>query len=252
MLRFAAVSGLAFPLLSGGAKETIVNKTFSCIVLVLASNLFVACGSSDNVEKTAPTCVSPTDPSCRIAVDPPSVVRWVAPATDGSAGGVSTAVVERMPDKTCMSGKVDPGPNGTGWGAILIFQLAQDNGGSTETAPFDLNARGVTQVRFNLSNPPPTGLLPQLVELTSADCKTAPDCLASFGGAQTLTTPGSVNVALGDLATADASQAKRVSDPTITVALQFYVSPLTSMPFDYDFCIQDLQFLDAAGNEVPR
>jgi hypothetical protein len=213
----------------------------------------MACGSSSSsVQKTAPTCNSPTDPSCRLAVDPPSVVRWVAPTTDAVAGGVSTAVVERTSDETCMSGKVDPGPSGSGWGAILIFQLGQDDGGATQRAPFDLNARGVAQVRFNLSNPPPTGILPQLVELTSADCTTAPACLDSFGGPPAFTTAGSHTVALGDLVTADAQQSNKVSDPTLSVALQFYVSPQPGKAFDYNFCIQDLQFLDAAGNEVSR
>ncbi len=151
-----------------------------------------------------------------------------------------------------MSGKVDPGPSGAGWGAILILQLAQDNGGSIQLAPFDVTARGVTQVRFNLSNPPPTGVLPQLVELTSADCTNAQDCLAQFSGPPAATTAGPVTLALSDFATPDAQHPNLVSDPTITVALQFWVSPLPGMAFDYDFCIQGLQFLDAAGNEVSR
>jgi hypothetical protein len=249
---FAATFGLADFLLRRRAKETIMNKTFSCIGLVLTGSLLVACASSNSSQKTAPTCMKPQDPGCRLAVDPPSVVRWVAPATDAVAGGVSTAVVERTSDKTCMSGKIDPGPSGAGWGAILIFQLAQDDGGSTQTAPFDLKARGVAQVRFTLSNPPPTGILPQLVELTSADCKTAPSCLASFTGPPVLKTAGPVTLALGDLVNAPAGQASQVSDPTLTVALQFYVLPQSGTAFDYDFCIDGMQFLDAAGNEVLR
>lgn len=225
-----------------------MNKTSSCTGLVLAGSLLVACGSSNSVQTTAPACTSPTDPTCRVAVDPPSVVRWVAPATDG----VSTGVVEQTPDKTCMSGKVDPGASGAGWGAILILQLAQDDGGSTEVAPFDVTARGVTQVRFTLSNPPPTGILPQLVELTSADCTTASDCLDQFSGPPAVTTAGSTTLTLADFVTPDAQHASLVSDPTIAVALQFWVGPLPGMAFDYDFCLQDLQFLDAAGNEVSR
>ena len=233
-----------------------MKKTSSCIGLVFASSLFVACGSNSgssvsdsgsSVESTAATCTSPNDLSCRIAVDAPSVVRWVAPATDG----VSTGVIERTSDKTCMSGKIDPGPNDTGWGAILVFELAPDDQ-SKILAPFDIPARGVTQVRFNLSNPPPTGIQPQLVELTSADCTTAPDCLDQFGGSPTLTSAGSVTVALGDLVVADAQQANTVSDPALSVALQFYVSSSPGMSFDYDFCIQNLQFLDAGGNEISR
>jgi hypothetical protein len=250
--RFAAIFGLAVFLLKRKAKETIMNKTFSCIGLVLAGSLLVACGSSNGGQKTAPTCISPADPSCRIGVDPPSVVRWVAPITDAVASGVSTAVVEQTPGKTCMSGKIDPGPSGAGWGAILLFELAQRGDGTTVVTPFDVKARGITQVRFNLSNPPPTGVLPQLVELTSADCTTAPDCQAQFGGPPALTSAGSITVALGDLVTPDAQHANQVSDPTISTGLQFVVSPLPSKAFDYDFCIQGLQFLDAAGNEVSR
>lgn len=229
-----------------------MNKTSSCIGLVLVASLLVACGtSSSSVQTTAPTCNSPTNLSCRIAVDPPSVVRWVAPATDGVAGGASTAVVERTSDKTCMAGTVDPGASGAGWGAIMVFELAPQDG-STVVAPFDLQARGVTQVRFSLSNPPPTGVLLQLNELSSVDCKTAPGCLVQFSGPPALTTAGSFTVALGDFVSADAQHANKASDPTMVTGLQFYVSPVPGKAFDYNFCIQDLQFLDAAGNEVLR
>lgn len=229
-----------------------MNKTSLCIGLILTGNLLVACGSSNSAEKTAPTCTSPADPSCRLAVEALSVVQWVAPATDAVSGGVSTAVVERTSDSTCLSGKVDPGPSGAGWGAVLIFELAQVDNNSTVLAPFDLKAKGVTQVRFNLSNPPPTGVLPQLVELSSADCTTAPGCLSEFTGPPALTTAGSVTLALGDFVTAEAQDTNTVSNPTISTAFQLLVSPSPGTAVDYDFCIQGLQFLDAAGNEVSR
>ena len=253
--RFAAILGLAVFLLKPGALETILtsmNKISSCIGWVLAGSLLVACGSKNSAQRTAPTCISPADPSCRIGVDPPSVVLWVAPITDAVGGGISTATVERTPDKTCMSGKVDPGPDGAGFGAILLFELAEEDDTSTVVKPFDVKARGITQVRFNLSNPPPTGVLPQLVELTSADCKPAADCVVEFSGPTAFTTAGSITVALGDLITADVQHANMVSDPTISKGLQFLVSPMPGMAFDYSFCIQGLQFLDAAGNEVSR
>jgi hypothetical protein len=132
----------------------------------------------------------------------------------------------------------------------LVFDVPSTSSGANSFA-FCISHL-VTQVRFNVSNPPPTGILPQLVELTSADCTTAPDCQAEFGGPPALTTAGSTTVALGDLVTADAQHANKVSDPTISTGLQFVVSPLPGKAFDYNFCIQDLQFLDAAGNEVSR
>jgi hypothetical protein len=229
-----------------------MNKTSSNIGLVMVGSLLVACGSNNSDQKTAPTCISAADPSCRITVDSPSVVRWVAPITDAVAGGVSTAVVEHTADQTCMSGKVDPGPSSAGWGAILLFELAQRGDGTTVIAPFDVKAKGITQVRFNLSNPPPTGVQLQLVELTSADCTSAPDCQAEFSGPPALTAAGSMTVALADLIMADAQHPSQVSDPTITTGLQFVVSPQSSGAFDYNFCIQGLQFLDAAGNEILR
>jgi hypothetical protein len=82
-----------------------------------------ACGSSDPGQSTDPACTGPTGPGCSIAVNDRSFVRWTGPATDGLDGGSSTAVVEHTPGKFCMSGTVDAGPNGSGWGAMLTLAL---------------------------------------------------------------------------------------------------------------------------------
>jgi hypothetical protein len=227
-----------------------MTKGISVIALAVVLGLTGSCGSSNPGQSTDPTCVDPAEARCRIAVTGNSFVQWTGPVTDGVAGGVSTAVVEHTPGRFCMSGTVDSGPDGSGWGAILLVGLAtaDDSTGALVT-PLDASALGIAQVRFTVEDPPLTGILPQMAELESASCKTVPDCLATFDSTAVIN-PGPVTVALGDFAKPDANHPNAILDPKLIDSLQFYVGPLPGVALPYDFCIRDLAFLDDSGQEI--
>ena len=142
-----------------------------------------ACGSGDPVQSTDPACIDPTAPNCSISVNDRSFVRWTGAATDRLEGGLSTAVVAHTPERFCMSGTVDEGPNGTGWGAMLVLALNEGPPMMGRTiSPFDAASRGITHIRFTVDNIPSTGLLPEITQLESASCTRAPDCFSRSVG----------------------------------------------------------------------
>jgi hypothetical protein len=229
--------------------ETMLKNT-SRISFALALGLISACGSQDGEQVTGAACVSPTDASCRIAVDENSFVRWASLATDGVAGGISTGVVRYAPGRFCMSGRVDSGPTGSGWGAILIVGLNhKDESGAL--IPLDVSAHGISQIRFGVDDPPIAGLLPQLAQLQSADCTIAgPDCITTFSVPTYVIAPGTVTEPLTAFSQGDGTHSNPALDQTLITGLQFYVPTLPGMAYDYDFCVRNLAFLDAAGQEV--
>jgi hypothetical protein len=225
------------------------KESFS-VGLAVTLGLLGACDSGDHVQRTDPGCVDPVESNCRITVDEHSFVRWTGPVTDGVAGGVSTAVVEHAPGRFCMSGKVDPGPNGSGWGALLVVGFDHTNDAGMLTALLDASALGIAKVRFTVEDPPLTGVLPQITQIETADCTQIPDCIESFTATTSIIDPGPVTLALSDFPYADADHPGTTLDPKLVTSLQFYVGPLPGMSLDYAFCIRDLAFLDAAGREI--
>jgi hypothetical protein len=149
-----------------------------------------------------------------------------------------------------MSGTVDSGPSGTGWGAILIVGLADVDGTGLVVAPLDAAALGIAQIRFNVDRPPLSGVLPQLAQLHAADCRQLPDCVMSFSEATDVFDSGPITARLEDFSRSDGTYPNAALDPALLTMMQFYVGPLPGLPLDYDFCIRDLAFLDAGGREI--
>jgi hypothetical protein len=220
------------------------------LVVLGSLGLVGACGSSSVPVTTPAGCVNPTGAGCKIPVADESFVRWVGPVSDANAGGTSSAVVTYTPGKLCMSGTVDSGASDTGWGAILIADLVDIDATGTLTAPFDAPALGITQVRFKVEGPPRQGVLPQVVQITSADCTQIPDCLTSFSRGAAVTDPGTVTAQLTDFTQPDGTHSNTSLDQTLMTSLQFYVPTLPGMAVPYDFCLQDLAFLGADGREI--
>jgi hypothetical protein len=59
-----------------------------------------------------------------------------------------------------------------------------------------------------------------------------------------------VTAALADYLIPDAAHPITTLDPTLLSGLHFSVGPAPGMALDYRFCIRDLAFLDASGNEI--
>ena len=228
-----------------------MTKSNLGMVLLGTLGLVGACGSSSDPVTTPKECVDPAGPGCKISVEDGSFVRWAGLTTDANVGGTSSAVVTYAPGKFCMSGTVDSGPKDAGWGAILIASLAI-NATDTLVAPFDAPALGVTQVRFTLEGHPLQGVIPQVVQITSASCTQIPDCLTSFSLAAAVTDPGTVTAKLTDFTQPDGTHSNTSLDQTLITSLQFYVPTSPGKAVPYDFCLQDLTFLGADGKELRR
>jgi hypothetical protein len=217
----------------------------------LALGLTSACGSEEGEQVTAANCITPVDPTCRIPVEGPSFARWTGAVTDGVDGGASTAIVRHAPGKFCMSGTVDSGPTNSGWGAVLLVGLTlRDQAAMGAVVPFDAAARGIAQVRFAVDDPPIGGLLPQIAQLQSADCNKIPDCVATFSVPTYVTMPETITEPFPAFRQADGTHSNSALDQTLITGLQFYVPSLPGLAYDYDFCVRDLAFIDAAGQEV--
>jgi hypothetical protein len=150
-----------------------------------------------------------------------------------------------------MSGTVDAGPTGTGWGSFLVLGLTDGTPATGRTiSPFNAVSRGITQIRFTVDSPPSTGVLPQMTELESAACTLAPDCFSTFSRSAAVLEPGPVTAALADFQIPDAEHPGTTLDPTRLTGLHFYVVPARGTALQYGFCIRDLAFLDAGGKEI--
>jgi hypothetical protein len=211
-----------------------------------------ACGADGPAEEVTPICSGlPTD-SCVLTVDDGSFVRAALVVTDG----VSTGRIRHSPGRFCMSGKQDPGATNMNWGSLLILPLSDV--GTGIVAPFTAAAHGVSQVQFEIDPAPIAGLTVALSSIQRADCLVLPDCftMAPFvlmddGVMPTVVEdPGTVTASLTSFAQPDWGDPALAFDTDLIVGLQFGPVQLPGVVTDYDFCVQGVKFLDAAGHEV--
>ncbi len=225
-------------------------KVGTIVAFMVVLGLIGACGSTSNDQVTAAGCMRPADPGCRIVVHDNSLVRWTGPGTDDSNGGASTAIVRHEPGRFCMSGTVDPGANGLGWGAILALGLDEVDEANRVIPSFDASALGVAQIGFSLETPPPSGVLVQMTQIQSAQCTQIPDCVTTFDRSGPVTTPGSFRVPLSDFNLPDPGHPNATLDRGLITGVHFLVPTSPGMSVAYAFCISSLAFLDASGQEV--
>jgi hypothetical protein len=228
-----------------------LSKKSASIGVALSLAVNAGCVSNASHEETTPSCVGqPTNPDCILDVHERSFVRAALPVTDG----VSTATVSHTPGRFCMSGSLDPGPNNTNWGALLVLPLTED----TPTAPFSAAARGIAQVEFTLDPPPAAGLTVTFAAFERADCLDVPDCLtaapfvlADGSGAEIIVDEsGTIAAALTSFVQPSWGDPALTFDPDLIEALQFGPQLLPGVVLPYDFCVRNVRFLDAAGREV--
>ncbi|MFL5304491.1 MAG: hypothetical protein ACJ8F1_04730 [Polyangia bacterium] len=211
-----------------------------------------ACGGGGPQEQTTPVCSGLPSGTCVLTVED-GFVDAALVVTDG----VSNGKVRYTPGRFCMSGKEDPGATNMNWGSLLILSLAPDAPVGI-AAPFTAAARGITQVQFTVDPAPISGLRVELSSVQRADCLTLPDCFTT--APFVLTNDGSTPTVVEDAATVTASLTSFVQpnwgtpglafDKDLIVGLQFGPQQLPGVVADYDFCIRDLKFLNAAGQQV--
>jgi hypothetical protein len=214
-----------------------------------------ACGSSGPQEQSTPLCTGPASESCWLTVSEPGFVHAAVPATDGVSTGMVTYT---PPSKFCMSGTLDPGPTNANWGALMALGLVEGDLTNGITAPFNAEARGIAQVQFTVDSPPLAGLSVAMMAIQRADCLTLPDCLtaspfvlADPSGTETVIDyPGTVTASLDSFQQPSWGDPSLTFDKTLIVGIQFGPLMLPGVVFDYDFCIQDLTFLDSGGQKV--
>ena len=228
-------------------------KKINWLGVVVGLVILPACGGKGQEEQTTPTCVGPPIDACVLTVSEPGFVRAAGAVTDG----VSTAVVRHTPERFCMSGKLDPGATNMNWGSLLVLGLAE-RAPMGIAAPFTAGARGIAKVQFTVDPAPIAGLTVSFSAVQRADCLTIPDCFtaASFflmdsGTTETvITDSGIVTASLDSFRQPNWGDPTLAFDTNLISGLQLLPQMLPGVVLDYDFCVQDVKFLDAAGSEV--
>jgi len=147
-----------------------------------------------------------------------------------------------QPGMLCASGQVSPG----GWAIMAIEFAHKSPDRATILSSLDAAGRGITQVIFTIDSPPSQGVIPILHMVTKTECPgQTVDCFnpPAFRLSD-ITTPGTL--------TADFTEFKPEGDPSAvldTTRLHDLNFAVRSMG-DFNFCVYDLKFLDAQGNEV--
>ncbi len=156
------------------------------------------------------------------------------PATTIPPGGSTTALLtEPTAGKLCMSGTV--AARGFAVLALRFFDTREPDG--TFATTFHPGAAGIATIALTIDSPPSGGIMPNRIGGFHVELPSTP------GVPLVVTEPGPLLIPLSSF----------VSDgsPHVTLApndiqtLGFDVGP-----GDYDFCVHDFRFLDAAGNEV--
>lgn len=211
-----------------------------------------ACGGGEPQEQSTAVCSGLPSDGCGIHTKD-GFVDAALVVTDG----VSTGKVRYTPGRFCMSGKQDPGATNMNWGSLLVLSLTPDAPMGI-AAPFTAAARGITQVRFTVDPAPLSGMTVTFSSLQRADCLTLPDCfttapfeLTDDGSTPTIVEDsGTVTASLTSFVQPNWGNAALAFDKDLIAGLQFGPQQLPGVVADYDFCVRDLKFLDAAGHEV--
>jgi hypothetical protein len=186
-------------------------------------------------------------------------VHHVGAVTDS----VTTATLNNpQPGTLCMSGVLaNAGPNGANWGAILGMDFIEWNEDETEILKWlDAQAFGITQLKFTLESPPPgIGVGLGLDMVTHTECAVSPGYCSSGGRLRLMTgdtpfaylTPGDKGpLPISAFVQPPWETSTLTLDTSKLLSLGFVLGSNSGEALSYEFCISNLRFLDANGNEV--
>jgi len=192
----------------------------------------------------------PDDPDCFLDVEDDPFIAMLVGSTDGA----STARLARSGADFCISGRLDEGPAGSGWGTSLVLSFGEHD----SVTPFDASALGITRIEATLDNPPSSGVEIGVITSLSADCtEPGPVCHAPytrFDDRNVLIveiTSTTFDLILSELATPPwARDTPAKLDPSLLRGITFTAAPPRGAPLDYDYCVRDVRFFDANGDAV--
>lgn len=154
--------------------------------------------------------------------------------------GVTISLTQPESGTLCLAGENPAEYSGIEVG-LSVVRLRED--GDVEVVEiFNADLLRITQMRFTIDRPPSTGVFLSVSTLAKRVCHDAGDCLIfGFAPPEPFTESGRVTLAFDDL--------------THPYGLEFDTRAIAELLFDvgpggFDFCISDLEFLDADGNVV--
>jgi len=182
-------------------------------------------------------CSGPVD-SCPLGTNPP-------------AGETTAQLTQPEPGKICLAGSV----GADGWSQVLIGFSQVNAADNRILKTFDAAALGITQVGFTIESPPSAGIIVDAAINSSLSCPedfldcmtwgfnlmTAPDSAMTLS----ITTPSRIVAPLTQFKQTRLAPAATVFD---THAIEHFSFGVGSGA--YDFCVSELQFMDAAGQVV--
>jgi hypothetical protein len=219
-----------------------------------------ACSSADADTAEPIECISPGDegvmfnPVARTydLVCPLTEFPFVQNAEAVSVRGSTVGVEQPRGGSLCLSGAASE--TAPSWGVILLHLSVLSDDGTEILSTFDAGSLGVTQLRFTLDSPPSSGLMLDATSIRSFSCPGDPSaCVSPVPGFALLSSPGSstpmVITSAGRVAAplANFQRSNDISGTFNPNAINFLAFKSTGT---YDFCISDLEFLDANGNVV--
>jgi hypothetical protein len=169
-------------------------------------------------------------------------------------GSTTMQMTQNEASKLCFAGTVAP----AGYSSIVVVYSLPNEAMNQIVKPFDAESLGITQLAFNIDSPPIGGVGVGGAVDTSSTCpEDYLDCQTS--GFALMTGPDSTDIlqitAPGRVV-APWSNFKQTRSPPVSQI--FDTHAIENLSFgvgegSYDFCVSDLEFLDAAGQVVqPR
>jgi hypothetical protein len=163
--------------------------------------------------------------------------------------GATTANLTKQGGHVCLSGFVPTG----GWTSLILPFSAVSDDNTTIVKSFDAARLGITQADFTIDSPltGSIGVGAATTPMAPVDCPNA-SCYTNFklatapasGVAAAFAAPGPQVAPFANFYRAEGG-----NQPFVPNALE-HISFSPSGPGDYAFCISDLKFRNAAGDEV--
>ena len=247
-------------------KTLIQSLTLGSASAFLATLTLSCSGDDDPQPKEQPSQVQqcdviPTSERCEAAMSDPT--RLCGPLADmpfiagiltGQIDDPAAGALELVePGQVCMAGTLEP----SDWAQMVLSTAPRTADGRTVGPGLDPAALGIVAVRLRLT-PPDQGRMTLLADVVmQCECPAHPyECVQ--GGRYTLgnsdhsaplrfTEPTTIIAPLADFVPNELSEPLVGHRPIAHFLLEL---ESTEEAFDYEFCVSDVEFLDANGNVV--